>query len=167
MPKRESFIRIRVFSEEKEEWEKFAESNKFPSLSQFIRYVISEYIEHGFSRSLKVSKSDNSNSKTELLKILKAERDSIKEERDKYFKMVNEVLQERRRLTDIKIEDSIKGKILKWLEKFPNQLDSEEIADLIGKSEPETLNILNKMMEQKLIRLNKNMKYQVINYQNN
>lgn len=167
MPKRETYIKIRLYDEVKEEWESFSKKNKFASLSQFIRYVISEYIEHGFRRSLTLSKDDNSNSKTELLKTLKAERKAIKEERDKYFKMFNEVLQERRRLTEIKIEDSIKGKILKWLEKFPNLLDSEEIAELIGKSEPETLDILNKMMDQKLIKLNKNMKYQVVNNQDN
>ena len=167
MPKRETYIKIRLFEKVKKEWEGYANNNKFASLSQLIRYVISEYIEHGFTRFLAVRENDSSNSKTEELKKLEAERDAIKEEREKYFKMFNEVLQERRRLTDIKIKDSIKGKILKWLDKFPNKLDSEEIAELIGKSEPETLDILNKLEDQILIKLNKNMKYQVINNQDN
>lgn len=167
MPKRETYIKIRLYDKVKEDWERFSKDNKFASLSQFIRYVISEYIEHGFTRFLTVSKNDSSNSKTEELKKLEAEREAIKEEREKYIKLINEVLQESRRLTDIKIEDSIKGKILKWLDKFPNKLDSEEIAELIGKSEPETLDILNKMEDQKLIKLNKNMKYRVINNQVN
>ena len=167
MPKRETYIKVRLFEKVKKEWEDYAKDNIFASLSQLIRYVIGEYIEHGFTRFLAVRENDSSNSKTEELKKLEAERDAIKEEREKYFKMFNEVLQERRRLTDIKIKDSIKGKILKWLDKFPNKLDSEEIAELIGKSEPETLDILNKLEDQILIKLNKNMKYQVINNQNN
>ena len=167
MPKKESFIRIRVFDNVKEDWAKFAKDNEFPSLSQFIRYVITEYRKHGFTRFVKVSKDDNSNVKTEELKKLQAERDAIKEEKEKYFKLINEVLLERRRLTDIKVEDSIKGKILKWIDKFPSKLGSIDIAELIGKSESEALDILNKMEDQELIKINKNFKYRVINNQDN
>lgn len=162
MPKRESYVRIRLYDKEKEDWEKYAEENKFASVSQFIRYVISEYIEHGLKRTSKTSNNENSVSKSDLLKMLKEEKKEREKERDEFFRMINEVLQERSRLTDIKIEDSIKGKILKWLEKFPNQLESEEIGELIGKTESEALDILNKMINQKLIKLNRNMKYQVI-----
>lgn len=167
MPKKESFIRIRVFDNVKEDWAKFAKDNEFPSLSQFIRYVITEYRKHRFTRFVKTSKDDNSNAKTEELKKLKAERDAIKEEKEKYFKLINEVLLERRRLTDIKVEDSIKGKILKWIDKFPSKLGSIDIAELIGKSESEALDILNKMEDQELIKINKNFKYRVINNQDN
>ncbi|MHA1671551.1 MAG: hypothetical protein ACTSV5_13400 [Promethearchaeota archaeon] len=174
MPKMDSFIRIRVIGEEKEVWEDIAKENKFPSLSQFIRYVISEYIEHGFSRFVVGSESDNSKSKKEELKKLQAERKAIKEEREaikeergKYHKWINEILQERKRLTDIKVEDSIKGKILKWIDKFPSKLGSIDIAEIIGKSESEALDILNKMEDRVLIKLNKNFKYRVINNQDN
>lgn len=167
MSKRESYVRIRLYDKEKKDWEKYAEENKFDSVSQFIRYVISEYIEHGLKRTTKISNNENSVSKSDLLKMLKDEKKEREKERDEFFRMINEVLQERSRLTDIKIEDSIKGKILKWLEKFPNQLGSEEIAELIGKQESEALDILNKMTGQSLIKLNKNMKYQVIFNENN
>ena len=167
MPKKESFIRIRVLDNVKKDWKEYAKNNKFSSLSQLIRYVISEYIVYGFSRFVTGSKNDNSDAKKEELKKLQAERDAIKEEREKYFKLINEVLQERRRLTDIKVEDSIKGKILKWLDKFPSKLDSIDIAELIGKSESEALDILNKMEDQELIKINKNFKYRVINNQDN
>ena len=167
MTKRESYVRIRLYDKEKEDWEKYAEENKFPSVSQFIRYVISEYIEQGLKRTLKPNKNENSISKSDLLKMLKEEKKEREKERDEYFKTINDILQERSRLTDIKIEDSIKGKIIKWLEKFPNQLGSEEIAELVGHSEPEALDILNKMSEQNLVKLNKNMKYQVNSNDNN
>ncbi|MFW9872678.1 MAG: hypothetical protein ACFFG0_06205 [Candidatus Thorarchaeota archaeon] len=167
MPKREAYVRIRLYDKEKEDWEKYAEKNKFASVSQFIRYVISEYIEQGSNRASKTNNNENSVSKSDLLKLLKEEKQEREKERDEFFMMINEVLQERSRLADIKIEDSIKGKVLKWLEKFPNQLGSEDIAELIGKPEPETLDILNKMTGQKLIKLTKNMKYQVIFNENN
>jgi len=173
MSKKESFIRIRVFDSVKKKWKDYAEDNKFPSLSQLIRYVMDEYIVRGFIRFEKVSKNDNSNSVNEELKKLQAERkaikeerEAIKEEREKYHKWINEILQERKRLTDIKVEDSIKGKILKWVDKFPHKLDSVDIAEIIGKSESEVLDILNKMEDQVLIKLDKNFKYWVINNQN-
>ena len=113
MTKRESYVRIRLYDKEKEDWEKYAEENKFASLSQLIRYVVSEYIEHKFSRSLKTSNNNNNISKNELLEMLKEEKKEREKERDEYFKTINNVLQERSRLIDIKIEDSIKGKIIK------------------------------------------------------
>lgn len=167
MAKRESYVRIRLYDKEKEDWEKYAKKNKFASVSQFIRYVISEYIEQGLKRTTKTSNNENSVSKSDLLKMLKEEKKEREKERDDLFKMLNEVLQERSRLTDIRIEDSIKGKILKWLEKFSNQLGSEEISELIGRPESETLDILNKMTDQNLIKLNKNMNYQVLSNENN
>lgn len=162
MPKRESYIRIRLYDKEKEDWEKYAKENKFPSVSQLVRYVLSEYIEHGLKRTINLGNDNNNISKSDLLKIIKEERKEKEKERDEYFKKIDELLMERRKGITLTIEHNVKGKVLKWVEKFPNKLDSEEIAELIGKSEPETLDILNKMQSQKLLKLNKAMKYEVI-----
>jgi len=167
MPKRESYVRIRLYDKEKEDWEKYAEENKFASVSQFIRYVISEYIEHGLKRTLKTNNDKNSISKSDLLKMLKEERREKEKERDEYFKKIDELLKERRNGIDITIKHNIKGKILKWLEKFNGKLDSEEIAELISLPEPDTIDILNKMQGQELVKLNKQMKYEVISNENN
>ncbi len=167
MPKRESYVRIRLYDKEKEDWEMYAEENKFASLSQFIRYVVSEYVESGFNRTIDSGSNNNNISKTDLLKIIEGERKEKEKERDEYFKKIDELLMERRKELNITIKHNVKGKILKWVEKFNGKLGSEEIAELIGKPEPEALDILNKMSGQKLIKLNKNMKYQVIFNENN
>ena len=165
MPKRESYVRIRLYDREKEDWEKYAEENKFASVSQFIRYVVSEYIEHGLKRT---SKADNNRiSKADLLKMLKEERKEKEKERDEYFKKIDELLKERRKELDITIQHNIKGKILNWVEKFNGKLTSEEIADIISLPEPDTIDILNKMQSQELVKLNKQMKYEVISNENN
>lgn len=66
MPKREAYTRIRLYDKEKEEWEKYAEENKFPSVSQFIRYVISECIESGFKRTINTGNNNNNISKADM-----------------------------------------------------------------------------------------------------
>ena len=165
MPKREAYVRIRLYNKEKEEWEQYAKNNKFPSVSQLIRYVVSEYIEHGLKRTTK--KDNNNISKADLLKMLKEERKEKERERDEYFKKIDELLKERRKDLDITVQHNIKGKILKWVEKFNGKLGSEEIADIISLPEPDTVDILNKMQNQELVKLNKQMKYEVISNENN
>ncbi len=167
MPKRESYIRIRLFDKEKEEWEKFAENNKFPSLSQFIRYVISEYIEHGFSRTSKMNSNGNSISKRELLELFKEQYGKQEKEIEETKQKINELVKERRRIQNIKVEHGTKGEILKWINKFNGKLGSEDIAELIRMEEPETILMLNKMEEQGLIKQTKDMKYEVINNRSN
>ena len=167
MPKRESYVRIRLYDKEKEDWENYAEENKFASVSQFIRYVISEYIEHGLKRTTRTSNNDNSISKRDLLKIIEEERREKEKERDEYFKKIDELLKERRNGLDITIKHNTKGKILKWVEKFKGKLDSEEISELISLPEPDTIDILNKMQGQELVKLNKQMQYEVKANENN
>ncbi|MFW9970767.1 MAG: hypothetical protein ACFFDF_11270 [Candidatus Odinarchaeota archaeon] len=166
MPKRESYIRIRLYDKEKEEWEKYAEENKFPSVSQFVRYVISEYMEHGLRRTINTGNNNNNVSKTDLLRIIEDERREKEKERDEYFKKIDEILLERRKELNITIEHNIKGKILKWVEKFNGKLTSEELAELVNLPEPDTIDILNKMQGQHLVKLNKKMKYEVISNEN-
>lgn len=167
MPKRESYVRIRLYDKEKEDWENYAEKNKFASVSQFIRYVISEYIEHGLKRTTQTGNNDNNISKRDLLKIIEEERREKEKERDEYFKKIDELLKERRNGLDITIKHNTKGKILKWVEKFNGKLGSEEIAELISLSEPQTIDILNKMQGQELVKLNKQMKYEVLANEHN
>lgn len=52
---------------------------------------------------------------------------------------------------DIKVAFSMKGKILKWLKKI--KLRSEEITELIQVPETDTIDILNNLVDQNLIRL--------------
>ncbi|GAI80976.1 unnamed protein product, partial [marine sediment metagenome] len=122
-------------------------------------------IEHGLKRTTK--NNNNNISKADLLKMLKEERKEKERERDEYFKKIDELLKERRKDLDITIQHNIKGKILKWVEKFNGKLGSEEIADIISLPEPNTVDILNKMQNQELVKLNKQMKYEVVSNENN
>lgn len=167
MPKRESYTRIRLYDKEKEQWEEYANNNKFASLSQFIRYVVSEYIEHGFSRLPKINEKNNMVSKRERLDLYEEQLKIQKKELNETRKKLDELIEERRKEQKIKITHNIKGKILKWVEEFNGELGSEHIADIIALNEPDTVDILNKMEEQEFLRLNKKMKYEMVSNENN
>ncbi|MHA1147577.1 MAG: hypothetical protein ACTSR8_04980 [Promethearchaeota archaeon] len=159
MPKRNSYVRIRLYDEEKENWEVFAKENNYDSISQFIRYVINEYIEHGFKKqeadTVKsiVEKAEEINSINTLVEM-------FMEDRKEYMNKINEILLELRRSRDVRVSSSMKGKIMKWLKKI--KLSSEEIADLIQTSEPDALDILNDLVDQNLIKLREDMKYELV-----
>jgi len=168
MSKRNSYIRVRLYEKEKDDWEDYAKNNQFPSVSQFVRFVVNDAIEKGYNRSSQVSVRDNNLSKNEVLQTYKELYSKQETQLKEYREMVYELMKEMRLRKDIKLEDSIKGKILKWLEMLPNKLGSEEIADLIGGDEIDALKILNKMeIDLKLIKSDKNLKYKVVQNGNN
>ena len=158
MPKRDSYIRIRLYDEEKKKWENFAKENYFDSISQFVRFIINEHIEMGM-KSQDASKAKKIMEKTEELeRIITA---TLQEERKEYMEQINDLLLELRRSRDLKISATMKGKILKWLKKV--NLNSEEIAEILQVPEPEALDYLNNLIGQGLIKLNKDMKFEIIN----
>jgi len=160
MPKRDSYVRIRLYNEEKENWETFAKENYFDSISQFVRFIINEHIEMGI-KNQDASKAKKIMEKTEELEIINALTQTLKEEREEYMGKINELLLELRRSRDVQISALMKGKILKWLKKV--KLSSEEITEILQVPEPEALDYLNKLIDQDLIRLNKDMKFEIIN----
>ena len=160
MPKRDSYIRIRLYDEEKKKWEKFAKENYFDSISQFVRFIMNEHIEMGM-KSQDASKAKKIMEKTEELERINALTATLQEERKEYMDKINDLLLELRRSRDVQISATMKGKILKWLKKV--RLGSEEIAEILQVPEPEALDYLNNLIGQGLIRLNKDMKFEIIN----
>jgi len=160
MPKRDSYIRIRLFNEEKDSWETFAKENNFDSISQFVRFIINEHIEMGI-KSQDASKTKKILEKTEELEIINALTQSLQEEREEYMGKINEFLLELRRSRDVQISATMKGKVLKWLKKV--KLSSEEVSEILQVPEPEALDYLNNLIGQGLIKLNKDMKFEIIN----
>jgi len=154
---KDSYIRIRVYENEKKDWSEFARKNKFPSLSQFIRYVVSEYIEKGLNRGVNDVNKVNKNIELEQTnKLIEA----IKDERKEYMEKVNDILLEMKKSKEISVKFSIKGQLLKLLGK--HRYRSEELSEIFNIPEPEILAALNEMIDQKIIDMDDNVKYGVI-----
>jgi len=159
-PKKKGTIQIRVLPEEKTEWIEFVKLHRkeFPSLSQLIRFAVSEVIEKGITTTIRTNKEDLQTKINQKDSVLK----DLKEEAKRILEAVREK-REQNNKADITIEHDIKGKILKWITKFNGKLDLESIADLINTPEPRTLEYLNKLVAQNLITFNKKMQYEVVN----
>lgn len=152
-PKKEVFVQIRVFEAEKKIWQKYKEDNKFPSLSQMVRFAVDEMIARGDKRTTgnNIEKIQDIN---KLIQLLIDERKEHIIEREK-------LKENTQKSKDVVIKHKIKGQILKLLEK--SKLKSEDIAEIFNIPEGDTIDTLNFLVDKKLIKLNKNMKYEVIN----
>lgn len=153
---KEDSIRLRITTKEKNDWDQFAKSHKFPSISQMIRYIVSEFIESA-------TKPKENNKQKQLLETNQLI-ETLTLERNEYMQKINDILGEMRKSKDMTIDYTIKGQILKLLEK--HRYKSEDISSIFNKPEHEILVILNDLTEKNMIRLTKTMEYEVINGNN-
>ena len=160
-PKKKGTIQIRVLPEEKTEWMEYVKIHRkeFPSLSQLIRFAVSEVIEKGITTTIRTNKEDL---KTQIQQKNSGMKD-LREETNRLLKALAEKREQNNRAMATTIEHDIKGKILKWITKFNGKLYSEDIAELINTPEPKTIEYLNKLIDQNLITHNKKMQYEVVN----
>lgn len=156
-PKKEVAVQVRINEIVKEEWVKFAEDNNFPSISQLIRFAVNEIIEKG----IKTTTKNSYKNKTEQLQETRDHIEDLQKERLEYMGKINDILSEMREKKDVKIEHNIKSQVLKLLEKHPYR--SEDIAGIFNIEESEILITLNDLIKKKIIKLNKNMEYEVLN----
>jgi predicted HTH transcriptional regulator len=148
------YIQVRVKPREKEEWIRFVnEHNEFTYLSELVRFCVREYIEKGF----KEEKNENLKPViTDLINVLR-------EERKEYIEKIDQVLESNRESKGVKIERKHKERVLKLLEK--HKYTSEDIADIFGLPEKYIIDVLNELIDQGLIKLNKNLNYELVNHE--
>ncbi|MFX0188966.1 MAG: hypothetical protein ACFE8A_14670 [Candidatus Hodarchaeota archaeon] len=157
MSKKEAYIQIRINTKEKEEWDKFAKENRFPSVSQLIRFAVNEIIERGLKRTIE---NNNKMNKTEELKQVRELITSFQEERKEYMKEIKELKKEITNSKTIVNKQKLKGQILKLL-KF-RSYTSEELSIVLEKDEPEIIKICNDLEDKKIIKMKANYEYEVI-----
>ena len=152
-PKKEVFVQIRVFEAEKELWQKYKKDNKFPSLSQMVRFAVDEMIARGDKRTTE----NNINKIQEFNKAIQTFMDLSKEQ----MAVIDGLRENSKKSKKVVVEHKKKGQILKLLEK--SKLKSEDIAEIFNIPEPETIDILNYLVDKGIVKLRKDMKYEVIN----
>ncbi len=67
-----------------------------------------------------------------------------------------------RKANDIKIERKHKEHVLKLLEK--HKYTSEDIADIYGLPEKYIIDVLNELIDQGIVKLNKNLNYELVDH---
>lgn len=157
---KDAFIQIRININEKEIWEKYANENKFPSISQLIRFCVNEVMESGLKRTIK----NNQISKQEELQRFEDLYNEIKQGRLESMKMIKETLSEIRNTRESKVEYKIKDRILKLLKK--HRYEYEDISEIFNVPESDVLILLNELEQKNVIRQNKKMEYEVVNDKN-
>ncbi|MHA1150375.1 MAG: hypothetical protein ACTSR8_19320 [Promethearchaeota archaeon] len=150
-------IHFRIKTKEKELWEKFAVENKFPSVSQLIRFAVNEVMERGIKRTTKDSDDKQLVEEYKLVKELLLRHE---EERKEYMTKFTEVLSAFKTEKDFKTIYQLKGKVLKLLEK--GKFTSEELAQLFNLPETEIVAIMNELMDKAPVKLNKKLEYELM-----
>jgi len=157
---KDTYIQIRININEKEIWEKYAIDNKFPSLSQLIRFCVNEIMESGLKKTIKSKQT----SKQEELQKYEILYEKQEKERISYMGKIDEILSEMRKTQKTKVEYKIKGQILKLLEK--HRYRYEDVSEIFNVPESDVLILLNELEQQNIIRQNKKMEYEVVNDRN-
>jgi hypothetical protein len=158
MSKKELKIQIRISEEEKKDWEKFAQDNKFPSLSQCIRFAMNELIEKGITTFADVKVGGDKSEYKEVIKEIMGE---WKEERNVLLQKMAELVSSDKEAKSIETKYKLSGKILKLLEH--GNYGSEDIADIYGIPESDAISILNMLIDNKVVKFNKKMEYMLVN----
>ncbi|MBD3214694.1 MAG: hypothetical protein GF311_18935 [Candidatus Lokiarchaeota archaeon] len=147
------YVQVRLKPGEKQQWIDFVNShNEFTYLSELVRYCVREYIEKG-------EKEDSTENLkpviTDLINVLR-------EERKEYIDKIDQVLESNRKANGIKTERKHKEQVLKLLEK--HKYTSEDIADIYGLPEKYIIDVLNELIDQGIVGLNKNLNYELVDH---
>lgn len=144
-------LEIVLTPEQKNRWEEYKDNNNFPSLAQMIRFSVEEIIEGKLSRSL-INQDPLEQEKKEIAEMKKIQAEMIDQLKEK--------MEEFTQITKIKVKESLKGQILRHLEK--SNYFYEDLAYVLNKPEFDILVCLNQLQKEDLIKLNKNDTYGVI-----
>jgi len=94
LPKKEKWIQVRMNDKEKEEWEKYALENNFPSLSQFVRFCVTEFIEKDIKTTVELNSIEQNAKDKEIIREIILE---WKEERKEFFQKITDILYYKKR----------------------------------------------------------------------
>ena len=150
-PVKDERIYIRVSLIGKERWEKYTNDKKFSSVSAMVRFAVEEMIESNFNR-MTITQNPLEQEKKEL--------DEMKEMHSELVEQLQDKIDQLQELTQLKIDEGIKGRILRHLELHP--YTSEDLAYVLQEPEHEILIILNELQKQKIIKYNLDNTYEVI-----
>lgn len=157
MAKKDDIIHLRVNSNEKKIWEDYVEEkNVFSNLAQLIRYAVREIIE-------KEEKRNNNYEFKNKIANIDNKINSIADMRKGFLKEMKEFMIKQSELTKEKTNTDFKEGILNLLKEKP--MTSETIAKILPISENEAIDILNKYIEGNLVKLNKDLTYEVISHE--
>ncbi len=157
MPIKQKWIQVRINEKEKKDWEKFATDNKFPSVSQLVRFAVNEIIEKGITTSADIGKFGKNAIDKDFVKGMVSE---WKEERKEFFQKITELYAADKEAKSIEEKYKITERVLKLLEK--NKFKSEDIADIFGLPESDIVSILNDLIDKKIVIFNKKMEYMLV-----
>ncbi len=79
---------------EKEDWEKYALENNFPSLSQFVRFCVSKVIEKNIKTTTKLNAIEQNAKDKDIIGEIISE---WKEERKEFFQKITDMLNNKKR----------------------------------------------------------------------
>lgn len=143
-PKKGKWIQVRIKEQEKKDWEQFAEENKFPSVSQLVRFAVNEIIDKGITTSADIGQIGRNASDKEFIKELITE---WKEERKELFEKNTELYAADKQAKIIKERYEITERVLKLLQK--GHFKSEDIADIFDMPESDIVSVLNDLIDKK------------------
>jgi len=150
-PIKDERVYIRINSNEKIRWEKYVKDKKFSSVASMVRFAVEEMIESNFNR-MTITQNPLEQEKKEL--------DEMKEMHSELVEQLQDKIDQLQELTQLKIDEGIKGRILRHLELHP--YTSEDLAYVLQEPEHEILIILNELQKQKIIKYNLDNTYEVI-----
>ena len=144
-------LEIVLTPDQKNRWEEYKNDNNFPSLAQMIRFSVEEMIEGKLSRS-SISQDPLEQEKKEIVEMKKIQ--------DEMIDQLKEKMEEFSRIAKIKVNESLKGQILRHLEK--SNYFYEDLAYVLNKPEADVVVCLNQLQKENLVIMNKNGSYGVI-----
>lgn len=161
IPDQSAHIGIRINKDKKAEYIKYLNTLinsegklRFRNLSQFVKYLIDGYIDGTIIEAKTKKQMEHSESRTR--EIIKEE---MKEATITFKNMITD-FKSSLSLPEISKDYDMEHQILMLLE--ANNLTSERMAEILKVKEPVILKSLNRLVDVKMVKLNKNSEYEVM-----